>query len=71
MLNVLAGQNWRSEIPKAIKNCDIFLACLSQQSVSKKGYVQKEFKIALNKYAEMPPETIYLIPLRLDKCNIP
>ena len=69
--DLLAGQNWRSEIPKAIKNSDIFLACLSTQSVKKKGYVQKEFKIALDKYAELPKDAIYLIPLRLDKCEIP
>ncbi|NEQ51951.1 MAG: TIR domain-containing protein [Leptolyngbya sp. SIO3F4] len=69
--NLKAGQNWRSEIPKAIKNSDIFLACLSLQSINKKGYVQKEFKIALDKYAELPQGTVYLIPIRLDKCEIP
>lgn len=69
--DLVPGQNWRSEIPKAIKTSDIFLACLSQVSVSKKGYVQKEFRIALNNYAEMPPGSAYLIPVRLDDCEIP
>ncbi|MFG6105370.1 TIR domain-containing protein [Leptothoe sp. EHU-05/26/07-4] len=69
--DLLPGQNWRSEIPRAIQNSDICLACLSQQSVIKKGYVQKEFKLALSKCAEMPTGKIYLIPLRLDACEIP
>ncbi|MEM8614788.1 MAG: SUMF1/EgtB/PvdO family nonheme iron enzyme [Cyanobacteria bacterium P01_H01_bin.105] len=69
--DLVPGQNWRSEIHKAIKNSDIFLACLSQISVTKKGYVQKEFRLALNHYAEMPLGAAYLIPVRLNDCDIP
>lgn len=70
-VDLLPGQNWHIEIPKAIKASDIFIACLSQQSVQKQGYVQKEFRLALDTYAEKPVGTIYLIPLKLDDCNIP
>ncbi len=69
--NLIPGQNWRNEIPKAIRNSDIFLACLSSRSVSKRGYIQKEFKLALDVYAEMPSEAIFIIPLRFDDCDIP
>ncbi|MEO1392618.1 MAG: SUMF1/EgtB/PvdO family nonheme iron enzyme [Cyanobacteria bacterium J06634_5] len=69
--DLLPGQNWRAEIPKAIKNSQVFIACLSQQSVVKQGYVQREFKMALNEYANKPPDSIYLIPVRLDDCAIP
>ena len=69
--SLIPGQNWREEIPKAIKQSQIFIACLSQKSVSKQGDVQREFKLALNKYAEMAPGTIYLIPLKLDDCEVP
>ncbi len=69
--DLIPGQNWREEIPKAIRQSDIFIACLSPQSVSKQGYVQREFRLALNEYAEKPPGTIYLIPLKLDDCEIP
>ena len=69
--DLLPGQNWRDEIPKAIQSSDIFIACLSSQSVSKRGYVQREFRQALNKMAEMPVGEIYLIPLKLDECEIP
>ncbi len=69
--DLLPGLNWREEIPKAIKYSDIVIVFLSKQSVSKQGYVQREFKLALSQYAERTPGTIYLIPLKLDDCNVP
>jgi hypothetical protein len=68
--DLLPGQNWRVEIPKAIEKSDVFLACLSQKSIAKNGYVQREFRMALNNCADKPPGGIYLIPLRLDDCEI-
>ena len=70
-VDLLPGQNWRAEIPRAIKESQVFMACLSQQSVAKQGYVQREFRMALNAYADKPPGSIYLIPVRLDDCKIP
>ena len=69
--DLIAGQNWREEIPKAIKTAAVCLACLSQHSIEKKGYVQREFRYALSKYAELPTGSIYLIPVRLDDCEVP
>ena len=69
--DLLPGQNWGDEIPKAIRESDIFIACLSKLSVAKQSYVQREFRMALNELADKPPGTIYLIPLRLDDCQIP
>lgn len=70
-VDLLPGQRWRDEIPRAIAASDLFIACLSECSVTKQGYVQREFKLALNVCADRPPGTIYLIPLRLDDCLIP
>ncbi|KST67302.1 toll/interleukin-1 receptor domain-containing protein [Mastigocoleus testarum] len=69
--DLLPGQNWREETPKAIKQSQIFIAFFSQISVSKQGYMQKELRLALNHYAQMPPGKIFLIPLKLDDCEIP
>ncbi len=69
--DLLPGQNWREEIPKALKNSDLFLACLSSTSISKRGYIQREFKMAMDRLAELPSGEIYLIPLKLDDCTIP
>ena len=70
-MDLLPGQAWREEIPKALQQSNIFIACLSQQSVAKKGYIQREFRLALNQCADLPPGTIYIIPLKFDDCEIP
>ena len=70
-IDLAPGQNWQIEIPKAIRESEAFIACLSTRSVLKQGYVQKEFRLALNSYAEKPPGTAYLIPLRFDACEVP
>ncbi|MEJ5224834.1 MAG: TIR domain-containing protein [Anaerolineales bacterium] len=68
---LLPGQNWRVEIPKAIEASDAIIICLSKQSVDKEGYVQKEIKFALDRASEMPEDRIFLIPARLEACEIP
>jgi len=65
------GTVWPVEIPKAIRNCDIFLACLSKNSIQKTGYIQKELRLALVAYSERPAGEIYLIPVKLDECEMP
>lgn len=67
--SLLPGQNWKIEITKAMKNSHFFVALLSSQSVTKKGYVQKELKIALDILEEFPVGSIYIIPARLDTCE--
>ena len=69
--DLIPGQQWRDAIPKAIKRSDLFVACLSERSIAKRGYVQREFRLALNCLAERPVGEIYLIPLKLDDCTIP
>ena len=70
-LDLLPGQKWEVEILKAIETSDIILICLSENSVTKEGYVQKEMKIALDKALEIPDEHIFLIPVRLDNSKVP
>jgi formylglycine-generating enzyme required for sulfatase activity len=69
--DLLPGQYWRREIPKAIRGSDFILIFLSKTSVAKRGYVQNEFKLALEVLREIPEGTIYAIPVRLDDCLIP
>ena len=70
-VDLVPGQIWKEEIPKAIRQAGIFLACLSSRSVGKVGYVQNEFRLALSAFGERPPGSIYLIPVRLDDCDVP
>lgn len=68
---LIAGQDWELEISKAIKQAHFFIACLSNSSVSKTGYVQKEVKKGLDILDLQPEGAIYLIPVRLEECQVP
>jgi hypothetical protein len=68
---LIPGQDWETEIEKAIRNSDIFVACLSTHSVNKIGFVQAELRKAM-KVAELMPEgRIFIIPVRMDQCEVP
>ena len=68
---LLPGQDWNLEINKALDSSDVILLCLSKKSVDKEGYVQKEIRIALDRALEMPEGRIFLIPARLEECELP
>ena len=68
---LVPGQEWKMEIEKAIQSSDIFLACLSKHSVDKVGFVQTELRRALEVTDLMPEGKIYIIPVRLDECEVP
>lgn len=69
--DLLPGQEWEKAIPKAVKSSDAVIVCLSRGSITKAGYVQKEIKFALDAAQEQPEDTIFIIPLRLEKCDVP
>ena len=64
--DLLPGQDWELEISRTIRKSSHFIAIISKHSVDKRGFVQKELKKALDIFEEMPPGTIYIIPVRLD-----
>jgi hypothetical protein len=67
--NILPGADWRHEIKDGISKSSYFIALLSKNSVNKRGYVQKELKIALDVLDEFPEGDIFIIPARLDDCK--
>jgi tetratricopeptide (TPR) repeat protein len=69
--SLLPGEEWDFEIRKAIKKSTFFLVVLSSNSVDKRGYVQKEFKFGLEVLDEVPESQIFVIPVRLNECNVP
>ena len=68
---LLPGQDWNMEILKALDHSDVILLCLSKKSVDKEGYVQREMKIAIDRALEMPDGRIFLIPAKLEECEMP
>ena len=69
--DLLPGHDWQYEIPKAVRQSDVVIVCLSPQASNKAGYVQKEIKFALDAADEQPEGTIFLIPLKLAECTVP
>ena len=68
-VDLAPGQNWRQTINRAIKESRYVLTLLSSESLSKRGYVQKELKTALDVLDEFPPDDIFVIPVRIDDCK--
>lgn len=68
---LVAGQDWKLEIQKAIEGSQYFVALLSKKSVGKRGFVQKEISFALDVLGEIPIGQIYFIPVRLEHCEVP
>jgi diadenosine tetraphosphatase ApaH/serine/threonine PP2A family protein phosphatase len=69
--SLLPGQDWQLEIPKAVRSSDAVIICLSSRAITKAGYVQKEIRYALDVADEQPEGAIFLIPLRLEECEVP
>jgi hypothetical protein len=67
--DILPGQDWELGIDQAIRASSYFVALLSSHSVSRKGFVQKELKKALEVLDELPPSQIFIIPARLEECQ--
>ena len=69
--DLLPGQLRNQEIRKALKSSDFILVFLSRNSVAKRGDIQREMKLALDAWQEIPEGQIHTIPIRLDDCMIP
>ncbi len=63
------GTRWKAEVSRQIAASDFFIAILSTHSITKKGYVQKELRMALDVLAELPENDVFLIPVRLNECQ--
>lgn len=65
------GEDWRTSIEEAVEAADVVMICLSNNSVNKEGFVQKELRYAREISLEKPEGTLFLIPIRLDECVVP
>lgn len=68
--SLLPGQRWESRIEQAIRESHYFLALISTRSTIKRGYVQKEIRDALDILRQIPENEVFLIPARLDDCEL-
>jgi len=69
--NLQPGQDWQHEIRRAILKSDLVVVCLSRGFNKQPGYRHEELKIALEKAKLLADDRIFIIPVRLEKCNMP
>ena len=70
-MRLMPGQNWPRAIETAIQTSDFFVACFSRRATTKRGGFHSELRYALFCAAKVPLDEIFLIPLRLDDCEVP
>ena len=68
---LIPGQDWNLEIHKALDKSDLIIIFLSNNAVTKEGYVQRELKLALNEAMEKPEGTVFIVPAKLEECELP
>jgi hypothetical protein len=69
--DILPGQKWEESVVDAVHNSHAVIVFLSSIAVRKEGFFHKELKLALDAAAEKPDGTIFIIPIRLDACDVP
>ena len=69
--NLQAGQEWTSEIEKAIQNSDVVIVFLSAKSINKEGFLQSEIRRSLRIAEDRPKNAIFLILVKLDDSTVP
>ena len=65
------GQDWQHEIRRAILKSDVVIVCLSRGFDKQQGFRHEELKIALEKVKLLPEDEVFIIPVRLEKCEMP
>jgi hypothetical protein len=67
------GEDWRAKIRSAITgNALVFIACFSWASLARsRSYQNEELTLAIEQLRLRSPDEPWLIPVRLDDCEIP
>ena len=67
------GQDWKVVIRKAIqRNALAFIAVFSSNSQARdQSYQNEELILAAEQFRQHPPGRVWLIPVRLDECELP
>jgi hypothetical protein len=70
--DILPGQDWELAIQQALKDSYSILICLSKKALSRvESGIYPEARDAIETYRRYKPGSIFLIPVRLDRCDIP
>jgi hypothetical protein len=68
--DIFPARMWDREIRKGLQSSHAVVVCLSKTFERKEGYVQKELRFALDLAEEKLDDAVFLIPVRLEECEI-
>jgi hypothetical protein len=68
--DLLPGERWETVIKKEIRESNFYLILISSSSMTKRGFVQKEQRIAWDVMDEYPDSKSFIIPVQIDECEI-
>ncbi|HLC15061.1 MAG TPA: toll/interleukin-1 receptor domain-containing protein, partial [Thermodesulfovibrionia bacterium] len=57
--DMLPGEQWEYKIKKALSQSHFFIACLTNNSVNKRGWIQRELKTARDNWQFKLDDDIY------------
>ena len=69
--SIMPGGVWIREIEQAFLSSDVFILFMSPRSVTKRGFVQKEAREAIDKLKYSLEGDITVIPVCLEACDVP
>ena len=69
--DLLPGMQWDNVIQNNMSDADVCIIFISENSLEKIGYVQRELNYFADKLNEMPENYIYCIPVMLDDSQAP
>ena len=69
--DILPGQVWEDIVANNVRNSHAVIILLSKNAVASEGFFQKEIRLALDTVAEKPDGTIFILPIRLNGCEVP
>jgi hypothetical protein len=65
------GEDWDAAVRQRLAEAELLLIFLSKASIAKHGYVQREYRMALDLAATKPAGSVFLIPILLEDCEPP
>jgi len=69
--DILPGQVWQDSVTNGVRNSHAVIVFLSKVAVASEGFFHKELKLAIDTAKEKPEGTIFIIPIRLNDCDVP
>jgi hypothetical protein len=69
--SLVPGQRWREVIENRIRDSQFLLLLCSKEGLARRGFFHAEQNLAWKMQAEIPSDQLYLIPVRINECQLP